>query len=372
MNVYLITILVFVLCFGSVYEILSQKSSYLSAFISLCLFVLCIATRSFILSDTGGYVQAYQKVSFANMQWGDMNIGFIFLICLFKTFGFNVDFFFGFLALFNYGLIYYASKSFYKDYIADKTFILCGKKIKKTKMEFQPCIFSALLIPYFGIYYSGEVLRGGIAVSFILLSYLFLCRQNYIMYILLIVVAMLFHSSAILGLLLILCDRYTVHEKRKYLILWGIIVAIWISHISLGIIQIIPSITHKLYEITGIFSFERYTVFYATEIRFNAFWGKKELFFLLCCLAFILMKKTGSKVQDKVMTTYLFGVFLAFAVEYIMNSYRIVDFFLAFFIPCGCIYFMQKDSVPLREWKCIEIIAVITIQTVIVVRRFML
>ncbi|MCM1262520.1 MAG: EpsG family protein [Butyrivibrio sp.] len=372
MNVYLIIILVLVLCVGSTYEILTYRSNYLLAFISLCFFVICIATRSPMLSDTRGYIEGYNEISFTNMQQGDMNIGFIILVCIFKALRINVRFFFGFIAILNYCIAYYACKNFLKDCSTEEAIILYGVKVEKTDMIFQPCVFSALFIPYFGIYYSGEVLRGGIAISFILLSYLYLCRRNYFAYILFIVIAMLFHSSAILGLLLIICDMFTVHEKKKYLILWGIVVAIWISKIGFRVIQIVPIVTHKLYEITKIFSFERYTVFYASAIRFDAFWGKKELFFLICCLVFILMKSSGSNTNDKILTSYFLGVFLAFAVEYIMNSYRIVDFFLIFFVTCAGIYFMRKGSLHLRERKSIEIIVIVVLQVMIALRRFVL
>jgi len=369
MNIYLLTALLLSLCIGSLYEISTGRSGKLMAVISIGLYVLCLATRNLMLSDTKGYYEAYQAVSFDNMYLGDMNIGFIFLMCLFKRLKLGIRAFLTFIALANYYIAYVVCKNLFKDCVGKNALIFQGYGLNFNPL-FKPCVFSALFIPYFGIYYSGEALRGSIAISFVLISYWFLYRRKYVAYILSIVIAMLFHSSAVLGLLLIVCDKLTFRRRHKYLLFWSGIVLLWVSRISLKIIRIIPAVVRYLYEISGILSFKRYELFYASSIRENAFWGKKELFFLICGIALAYFEWEDNKAYHKTLTVFFFGIFSAFAIEYIMNSYRIVDFFLIFFVPCSCIHFMQKGLLNKTERQCVEIVLMTVMQMVIALRIF--
>lgn len=362
MNVYLVILLFAVLCIGSCYEIFTNKDSKIIAFISLCIFVVLVSNIE--APDTSGYIEAYNRISFENMHNGDFNIGFILLICVFKWFEIEVRFFFGVLALINYVVVYITCKSMFEEY--RKTQVI-GGICMKTMATFKPCVFSALFIPYFGIFYSGAGLRAGLAMSFVLASYVFLYKQKYLGYFALLIVAMLFHSSAVLGVLLLLCNRFTSDKQQVYMYLWIGSIVIWLSHISLFIVKLIPIITHKLYELTNIKSFKLYELFYASSIRANAFWGKKELFFLLCGLALIATKWDRNKFFHKVLTVFIFGIILAFSIEYITNSYRIIDYFLMFFVPCGCISLMKRGTINNLVWKCCGLFITLIMQMIITI-----
>lgn len=337
MNTYLIILLFMVLCIGNLYEVFTNNESKVSALFALCIFVLLVALRNIDSPDTREYIKAYDAIGFDNMHYGDFNIGFVFLICIFKYFDANVRYFFAFLAIFNYATVYFVCRSIYEEYsiVQFKNGVVC----KKIRAEFKPCIFSSLFIPYFGLFYSGVALRASIAMSFVLVSYVFLYRQKYLGYFFFLVIAMLFHSSAILGILLLICDKFTSGKKQTYLFMWLGSVLIWLSHIGLFIIKIVPFTVRKIYEITNIDSFKLYELFYASSIRKDGFFGKKELFFLLCSLFFVVMKWDNGKMFQKLLIVLFLGIILAFSLEYLTNSYRIIDFFLMFFVPCGCIVF---------------------------------
>lgn len=369
MNVYIIIILFLLLCFSSVYEIVTGSTGRLIAVLILGLFILCVATRSITSPDTGAYTNAYEVVDFENMRYGDFNIGFIWVICLFKAFGFRVEVFFGFIALINYFICYYVCKNIFNDYIEVKNTFL-EQQIRGSETAFKPCIFSALFIPYFGLFYSGAGIRASIAMSLVMLSYLFLYRHRCIAYVLTIAIAMYFHSSAILGLVLILCDKFTLHKKYKYILLWMGIVLLWLLHASRYIIRLVPGILQQLYALTQITSFKIYELFYASLVRTDAFWGKKELFFLICGFVLVFVEWDKSKIYHKGLTPFFGGILLMFALSSITNAYRICDFFLLFIVPCGCIHFMHGRSLYRIERQCVEILILITSQIIIAVRMW--
>lgn len=368
MNLYLVVLLALTLCVGSMVEILNDKPCKIMALISLVLFVLCVAFRSqTVTPDTQGYVESYQLVDFNNMKNGDFNIGFILLICLFKLLKLDVKVFFGFIAIVSYTITYCACISICRDASGEKTSLPNFCKVG-SKMIFKPCIFSALFIPYFGMFYGNVAIRASIAIPLVLLSYSFLYIKQYGKYLICIGVAMLFHSSAILGIILFLFDRHTTHKEHIYFVSLIVCVVVWVSHISLFLIRAVPFVMHKLYEWTGIGSFKIYDIYYASSIRGNAFWGKKELFFLLCGFMFISVEWKKNRVFHKVLAVFAGGVFLAFAFEYLMQSFRITDFFLIFFVPCGCICLMQNSSIYRKEWHCVEIFISVIAQLITAMR----
>lgn len=366
MNFYIVALLFLVLCTGSTYEILVGKKNRILHFFALCIFVFAISSRSVSTPDTDGYIDAYNIVSFDRMYYHDFSLMYITLTCIFKAIGFKVRTFFGFVALLNYGITYYSCKSIFEDYkkAGNVFFTYYGS----ADTEFRPCIFAGLYIPFFGLFYCGVAVRVSIAMSFVLISYIFCYRKSYLKYAASIIIAMLFHPSAILGLGLILCSKFTLNKQSRYIYVWVLIVVMWISHLGLIVIRFIPIIIHCLYEWTKISSFLIYELYYAASIRADAFWGKKELFFLFLGLIFITAKWETNRIHNKVLTAFFTGIMLGFAIEYLMVSYRIVDYFLMFFVPCGCIHFMKKSTIYTVGWQWTVMVSVIAMQLVIAMR----
>ena len=95
-------------------------------------------------------------------------------------------------------------------------FIVAYKRIsEKLRLKYNILLFLLIFISYFGLYYSGVVLRAGLSISFMALSSASILENKKIKSIILFLLAISFHNSAIIALpiLLLLFFNKSIGKK---------------------------------------------------------------------------------------------------------------------------------------------------------------
>lgn len=218
----------------SLIEILERRSFIILDLILLIFFVLLVANRSIPgTEDTYTYVDDFNSISTKVMYLPTtvdtkykFEYGYTLFSQVFKmVFGDNIKFFFGFLATVNLVIVIF---SFY--------FILQSKRVIKKSFSISSrgsIIFYehnknilyaplfSLYASYFGLMYSGIVLRQGLAISIILMAFYFLINRKYIWGMILLLVSFFFHNTAVfsIGILLFVFKDYRFKKSTYYKIL---------------------------------------------------------------------------------------------------------------------------------------------------------
>lgn len=230
MNIYLLFIFTG-LCIISGSEYFYKGKGIFSCLLLLLvvLFLLLVSTRSiFITSDSEAYKEALN--TFNTFKWyksyaetpGGFGLAFVYfsqLFCLF--FGENVKLYFCTIAIFNVIFMMITYKKFFNICNCNKFY----------------CIGFALYCSFYGILYNAVVLRSGMAISCIILSFIYILEDKKVKCIILLLLAYLFHPTAILGIIPIVIVALDIRfDKSKF---------IFIS-LSLGIIWMVTSINDTL------------------------------------------------------------------------------------------------------------------------------
>lgn len=336
MNFTWVCVLFVFILLGIFTELFTKYDGKMIALIIFSLYIMIVSTRMInLVPDTKIYVLVYETLDISSFNGGTFNVGFLLLMKICQLLGLHYSVFFAIIAALNYAIVYRGCRIL-ADNIEGQTF---NYSVKKKKSYY--CVFSAIYLPYFGFFYNCIILRQGIAMSLLILAFAFLVEKKYIYYMGTVILAILFHSSAVIGFsFFFFKEGYKHMSSLKYLAWWVGILCFWLSHLGLLFIKILPAATRFVYHITGLSAFQRYEKF-ALRIR-NAFWGKKELFFL--CLGFLYAVLFYKKRNEKLIFPFFVGISLAFLIEYMMISYRIVDYFLFFSVPLGFAYMIKKKT----------------------------
>lgn len=334
MNFTWVCILLIFILLGIFTEMFTKYGGKVIALIIFSLYIMIVSTRMVALTpDTSNYVSVYETLEITSFDGGSFNVGFLLLMKICQILRLHYSVFFGVIAALNYLIVYMGCRML-ADNIEEPT---TKYFIKKKKPYY--CVFSAIYLPYFGFFYNCIVLRQGIAMSLLILSYAFLMNKKYTHYIIIVILAILFHSSAVIGFsFFFFKDGYKHMSSPRYLAWWAGIICFWLSHLGLFFMKALPSVVRLVYRVTKLPAFQHYEKF-ALDIR-NAFWGKKELFFLFLGLIYAVV--FYKKRNEKLLFPFFIGISLAFLVEYMMISYRIVDYFLFFYVPLGFAYVIKK------------------------------
>lgn len=335
MNFTWVCMLLLIILLGMFTEMFTKYNGRIMTFVIISLYVLIVSTRAVdTVPDTENYVAVYETLEISSFDCGSFNVGYLLLMKICQILGLSCTVFFGVVAVLNYIIVYEGCRMLADN--VERQVISCFYKEKRKPFY---CVFSAIYLPYFGFFYNCIVLRQGIAMSLLILAFAFLMRKKYTYYVIIVIVAILFHSSAVIGFSFVFFKNgYRYMSSPRYLAWWVSIICFWLLHLGLVFIKVLPVVVRLIYRITGLSAFEHYERF-AHSIR-NAFWGKKELFFLL--LGFIYAVAFYKKKNEKLLFPFFVGIFVAFLVEYMMISYRIADYFLLFYVPLGFAYVVKK------------------------------
>ena len=325
----------FVLLFVFVFGIIGSYSSKFSEKNLFWLFVIVLAIiiggRSISVPDTDQYLEFYQLTlssSILDIPLYSYEIGFQLLTKILKLITNGSSFFyFGIIVLIN---SYFLFKSFScftdQSYPSKKS---SGTLINQIKLQ----EFLLLYFSYWGLYYTGIVLRAGIAMSILIYLSTLLCSpyislKKWSAIFLLAIISCSFHITALLGIIALII--FYISKKmtmRSYLLLFLLICIILFGKVSFWIVDMLDRnmpMIFSLIEDTDFAKLQAYSNIDASiKISF------RFLFCLLIGLFFIICKRM-QLYYYKYLNVYIVGLFLGALFSAIEAFSRIMDFFVIY------------------------------------------
>ena len=178
-----------------------------------------------------------------------------------------------------------------------------------------------IYISYYGFYYNAIVLRAGLAISIVLLAASFALNKRWLISILLILLAVSFHQSAIIGLVILLILKYEIKfSKKTYLIIWVGIGVILFSKI--GTYFMLDFILYILNY------FPDYSV-YISNLSFSTTLTSWNIFYYFLGGIFLTYRKDDDRFYS-ILNIYYIGILLIALVPGMNILYRALDYFTVF------------------------------------------
>ena len=181
----------------------SIKVDRITSGILFLAFLCMIAFRPDTVGDTLPYMDLFASMDSYTFTLGlgrvfvgtggsmYMEIGFANLCKLTSLISSSYQFFFFVVAFLNVGVGVFS------------IMLISSSMHEGPKVEYRILPVFLLFISYYGFWYSGILLRGGLAISFCMLSYAMIFRKRYILALLAYLVAFSFHNSALIFLVVI-------------------------------------------------------------------------------------------------------------------------------------------------------------------------
>ncbi|MGD6856663.1 EpsG family protein [Bacillus infantis] len=324
MNIYLlVSFIVFVLIGGSI-DLVYKKNSKIFL-ISICIFfAIIVASRSVnIVPDTLGYLTAYLSLDTFTFYTSEtapsgFELGFIYLSELIKMFAGPYYFiYFLFITIINLIIIVFSLKNIFE-----------------TNLKYSNIFVAiAIYISYYGFYYNAIVLRAGIAISIILLAASLALKKKWLVSISLVLLAITFHQSAIIGLVILLILKLKIRfSKKKYFIIWLVIGIVLFSKIG----------THFMLDIILYLLnyFPEYNVYIRT-LSFSTTLTSWNIFYYLLGGLFLTYSKKNDRYYN-ILNVYYIGILLVALVPGMNILYRMLDYFIVFNFILFHMYILDK------------------------------
>lgn len=215
------------------------------------------------------------------------------------------------------------------------------KVLRSKGYKLMPAIIMSLYFSFFGILYSGVVLREGIAISFLLLMYGYISEKKFVKAMVCLGIAVSFHRFALIGLIAIIIILFKIQLKQKtYTIINILLGGMFLLSLSSYFIKLQTLIVTF---ILGHFP-NLYKQHYLSEIlqrEENKISLKFFFFFLL--LIMLSRKKDQDKIYYYFLTVYDCGLFLWI----LFSNTRISDYLV---ILSVWLLYMYLDSIK-SFWK---------------------
>lgn len=269
--------------------------------------------RSVKIPDTIAYIELYNLYN-PNLIYR-YEKGFLYLIELFRKLGLNYKVFFGGICL----LLIYSCLKFYN--------------FKKNNMVLLLSLFS-----FYGYYFSLVIIRVGVAFSFGILGFYYY-EKNKIKSILFILIAIMFHKSAVVLVLYCIITNKKL-EKYKYslfLIVIGILYFFQLNNLIFDI-----GVKGSNYIIEHIKYFSTYKS-YIIDMKYNT--GIYSTRFILnYIVAWIILKIGVRKKFYRSYNLYLIGLFVITIFNKFMFIERVTDYYiiLGVFLISDSIFKLKK------------------------------
>lgn len=314
---FLFSLALFSLVIGII-EIQNNRFSKAAVVGYLLVFLLFLTFRGLEPPDALAYADFYKAVDTSHLYLNradlpittDIGYGIFNQIVKF-FFGSNYHFIFLIIPVFNLYLIKISFKKLFFGVFEIKNHnILYG-------------LFFALYISYYGILYSGVVLRGGLALSFLFYSYVMGCQKKWVWAILFYFIAIKFQSSAIIGILiaLILFSNSKLN-KSIYFISWVVIGFLYFIKFGYFTVEYFPQIFGYLSDINTL---QVFTKFNDRIPPINDMLNLKLIYFYLIGGLFLTIRQ--HPFFYRFLNVYYLGllIYVLFPVSYMS---RVTDIFM--------------------------------------------
>lgn len=339
---------VFALALGLT-EIRDKRSSIPAVIAYLLLFTLFITFRGTYFPDTKGYIDFYKNVQTTTFYLSsadlprNLDYGYGVLNQVIKfVFGHQYYFLFFILTSLNLFLIWISSKT-----------LLSVQK--NTNIRILYGVLFSLYISYYGFLYNGAVLRGGIALSLLFYSYALLIKRKWIWSILVFLLSIQFHSSAILGLIIaIILFLKIKFKKRIYFSIWLLLGIFYAAKIGSYLVTLFPRVFLFLTKYETLYVFSKWgdnTFLDVITIKYSF----KILFFYI--IGGIFLTGHQSSYFYKLLNVYFVGLFILvlFPFSYVA---RVADFFtiIVFLLQYLFLVNLKSNGKKIIYYSCIVVL----------------
>lgn len=338
---YLILLLLFSLLVINIPLFIKYKKNSLSnviEFFVIVIYILLVAFRPIdIIPDTFTYNAAFSTVGLDNLSFDffsreprtGMEYGFVYLMLVFKYFGFSFYSFTSLISLFSLLSIHCFVRFFLNNIIRTLDY-----EIYKCRFLY---IFGSYMV-YFGLFYNLVTIRALLAIDFLLFCAIFAFQKKVIKTFLFLFLAFIIHRMAIIGFIIIF-----VFLRRKSILSFNkfrfFVVFFFIVFFLEYNFHFLKSLFFLLMSpILEIFHYTNYAI-KKSDSGIGRF--LQVLFWLIHCglVYLILFRQYKHRIPlllKKVLGVYLIGVFIAVSFCNYDSAYRIFDFFVVFSIPINC------------------------------------
>lgn len=310
-------------------------SSKILLILLIGLFAWFCAERSLATNDAIPYKNYFDALDVENFFSidGTYNLLFEFFAKICKViFGNNYKLYFALIPVVNCLLIYLVVKQF---------------------RVYNAIIFTIAYISIFGIYYNYIVLRQGMAITMFLFA-IYYFRKNKLIGFLFIVIACLFHESAMFGILVFIPAYIKkVKSKRYFYIVLLLAILLYFTKISdKAIISVAQKILHS-----GLLPgrFNKYLL-YLTDIEYTYDISVLHLLNFIMIALFIHWKR-NTRWDDFLLHTILIGQVFLGLFSTILAIVRVVDFYMIAYAIMCVKRMMEYKSKSVKIIFCIYLIA---------------
>ena len=317
-------------------------------------FCIIIAIRSIKVPDTEMYIEYFglDHSDFFNFNLASFEIGFQFFTKLTKILlNENFTLYLGLITLINLIIVEFSvnriGKLYLKELVKEKSFKDFNIENRFNINPSYSILPLTLYVAFFGIYLNAVVLRVGITLSLVVLASTFAIKEkksklDYLLILLLLILGYLFHSTAIIGFLIILFLFSKIKfSKKTYLGIWFFIGIIYFTNFSTWLGNTVFSFMLSLNEITvlatKLSSYEGNVIheIQGVSMKFVFFW----------IMAFVLiLKGLSSEIYYKYLNVYLTGLALFGLFRSVLLIERVTDFFLLFSFVIFYLFLLMQNK----------------------------
>ncbi len=304
------------------------------------MYVGLISTRSMVVPDTKEYVEFYEQIEAGNLvsfvlfsfEPGFQLLGhFVKLIA-----GDRPVIFLAVIPIINISLI-----------------LLSIRKITRqidANMSAKYIAAIVLYFAYFGLFYNAIVLRAGIAISVLVYSTTILFnpdlkKRDWVKVLFLFFIALSFHLSAIIGIIVVLLNyKSKPLTERSYLLIWFFIALIFFSGCSPYVVKGLLNGIYSVFYLLSESDYQKYE-YYLSELNGVVFQiPYKYLFQLFSGLLLVFVKDGIDEIYYKYLNIYLIGLFMGAIFSSIEQISRITDYLLIYLFILQWMFLIQSYS----------------------------
>lgn len=333
-------------------------------------FSVLMATRSLDVPDTEVYMNYFlmEEADLINFYDYGFEWGFQLLTKLVKFISEeSYHLFFWIVAIINLSIMYTATKQIISVYNDETTDEDNDTLLNIEKDKFYAFIFLTLYIAFYGLYLNAIVIRVGIAFSLIVLASSFALKpklqfKDYILIALFIALAVLFHSTALLGIIIILIILLSKRYSMKFYLIFLIVTGLfYFFNITTRLGGTVINVISSLNTLTLLSNrLERYDV---QSLMMSEGISMKFVFFWIMSF-FLLFSGENKKVFYKIFNVYIFGIVLFALMRSVLLVERVTDYFLLFSFVLFFFFVVKKES--WRFW--LYYVGIVLVQLIFVMR----
>lgn len=304
------------------------------------LYVGLISTRSMAVPDTKEYVEFYNQVEAGNIVsfvLFSFEPGFQLLGHLVKLVAGNRPIvFLAIIPIINICLVLLTIQK------------IANRIIKNVSTNYIAAL--VLYFAYFGLFYNAIVLRAGIALAILVYSTTILYKSNFkekdwIKILLLFFIALSFHLSAMIGIIVLLINYKSKRlTEKSYLLIWFSIALIFFSGCSSYVVRGLLNIIYTIFSFLSDSDYKKYE-YYLSELNGVVFQiPYKYIFQLFSGLLLLFVKDNIDNIYYKYLNIYLIGLFIGAIFSSIEQISRITDYFLIYLFILQWMFFIRSYS----------------------------